>query len=108
MIVVRYSSDTSRLDRKDLKRRKCRSCSAEITSDPENGRTHKKGSVEDLCRVLEELIESPEQRLALGKTARQWVVENRDWDVLGRKFVDLCEELHQLQGRSLQQMAMAS
>lgn len=52
---------------------------AEIVEDGVTGRLFAKGDAEDLARVLEELVDAPEERARLGETARTWVVEERDW-----------------------------
>ncbi|MFK5634331.1 MULTISPECIES: glycosyltransferase family 4 protein [unclassified Ornithinimicrobium] len=52
---------------------------AEIVQDGVTGRLFAKGDAEDLARVLGELLDDPEQRLRLGRTSREWVVEERDW-----------------------------
>ncbi len=52
---------------------------AEIVEDGVTGRLFAKGDPEDLARVLEELLDVPEERARLGDAARTWVVEERDW-----------------------------
>lgn len=52
---------------------------AEIVEDGVTGRLFAKGDPDDLARVLEELIDAPEERSRLGDAARTWVVEERDW-----------------------------
>ena len=52
---------------------------AEIVQDGVTGRLFAKGDATDLARVLDELLDDPEQRARLGEAARTWVVEERDW-----------------------------
>lgn len=52
---------------------------AEIVQDGVTGRLFAKGDASDLARVLEELIDSPQERARLGDSAREWVVAERDW-----------------------------
>lgn len=51
----------------------------EIVDDGKTGLVFKKGSAEDLTAVLGKLIDSPELRADLGRSAREWVLANRDW-----------------------------
>lgn len=52
---------------------------AEIVQDGVTGRLFAKGDASDLAHVLEELIDSPQERARLGEAAREWVVAERDW-----------------------------
>lgn len=52
---------------------------AEIVEDGVTGRLFAKGDAADLARVLEELLDAPDERARLGDAARTWVVEERDW-----------------------------
>lgn len=58
------------------------SAMAEIIGGNDIGVTFEKGNVEDLARVLSELIDSPERREQIGRNAREWVVENRNWHAI--------------------------
>jgi glycosyltransferase involved in cell wall biosynthesis len=51
----------------------------EIVDDGKTGAVFRKGSAEDLARVLGELLDSPTRREELGQAARTWVVAERDW-----------------------------
>lgn len=55
---------------------------AEIIADGKTGRLFRKGDSEDLRRVLEELLDDPVQRRELGRSAREWVVRERDWSAI--------------------------
>lgn len=52
---------------------------AEIVQDGVTGRLFAKGDPTDLARVLDELLDAPEERARLGDAAREWVVAERDW-----------------------------
>lgn len=58
------------------------SAMAEIIGGNDIGVTFEKGNVQDLARVLSELIDSPERREQIGRNAREWVVENRNWHAI--------------------------
>jgi glycosyltransferase involved in cell wall biosynthesis len=51
----------------------------EFVEDGVTGRVFRKGDPDDLRRILEQLLDSPDQRHALGEGAREWVVRERDW-----------------------------
>lgn len=53
---------------------------SEMVQDGETGRIFEKGSVNDMARVLRELIKDPTLRQRLGKNGRRWVEEERTWD----------------------------
>jgi glycosyltransferase involved in cell wall biosynthesis len=54
----------------------------EIVQDGETGRIFQKGNAQDLSRVLEELVDDPEQRRRIAENATRWVVRERDWSVI--------------------------
>ena len=58
------------------------SAMAEIIGDQNIGVIFEKGNVQDLARVISELIDSPQTREQIGKNAREWVVENRNWHAI--------------------------
>jgi glycosyltransferase involved in cell wall biosynthesis len=51
----------------------------EMIADDETGLVFRKGSVESLADVLGRLIDDPELRARLGRTARDWVTRERTW-----------------------------
>lgn len=55
----------------------------EMIADRQTGRVFDKGSVESLADRLQELIDDPEQRLALGRRGREWVCSQRTWRQIG-------------------------
>lgn len=65
----------------------------EIVTDRENGVIFAKGDVQDLARVLAELVGDGELRRSLGETAREWVVANRSWDSVAGSLAEVYEGL---------------
>ena len=59
----------------------------EIVTHEHNGLVFSKGNVGDLQSKLEMLLRDVALRVGLGKTARQWVDQERSWDVSGRVCV---------------------
>lgn len=50
--------------------------------------------VSALKEALHRFAELPlEKRVAMGKSARNWLIGNRRWDVLARKYLDFCDDL---------------
>ena len=77
---------------------KCVVCSdvnalKEIVNDGVTGLLHKKDDVEDLARILEVLIENDSLRFKIGKAARNWIKSEKDWQILGKKFIEIYQEL---------------
>jgi glycosyltransferase involved in cell wall biosynthesis len=56
----------------------------EIVDHERTGLVFEKGNVDSLREVLDLLIRQPEKRVNLGKTAREWIVRERSWDVAGQ------------------------
>lgn len=65
----------------------------EIVNDGVTGLLHKKDDVEDLARIFEILIENDSLRLQLGKAARNWIKYEKDWQILGKKFIEIYQSL---------------
>ncbi len=55
----------------------------EMIADGHTGRVFEKGSVQSLADRLQELVEDPQQRLALGRRGRAWVGAERTWKQIG-------------------------
>ncbi|SNC65341.1 Glycosyltransferase involved in cell wall bisynthesis [Kytococcus aerolatus] len=51
----------------------------EIVAPDERGLVFEKGSAEDLASCLRRYLDSPELRQQMGRQAREWVLEHRDW-----------------------------
>jgi glycosyltransferase involved in cell wall biosynthesis len=62
---------------------------AEFVFEGENGLLFEKDNVQDLAFKLEKLILDGDLREKLGKQAREWVVEKRDWKVITKKLSDV-------------------
>jgi len=55
----------------------------EIVTHESNGLVSAKGDVKDLQAKLERLLTDSDLKVSLGKTARQWIEQERSWDVAG-------------------------
>lgn len=66
---------------------------AEIVQDRETGLLHQKGSVEDLRRVLEELLDDASLRELIATNGLRWVRDARDWDTLATSVTTVYEAL---------------
>ena len=51
----------------------------EIVAPDERGLVFEKGSAEGLAHCIRRYLDSPELRKQMGRQARQWVLEQRDW-----------------------------
>ncbi len=65
----------------------------EIVNDGYNGLTFKKDDIVDFSNNLEKLIRDKNLRIKLGKQARNWVIENRDWKILAQKVNDIYQSI---------------
>ncbi|ROZ63766.1 glycosyltransferase [Kocuria soli] len=66
---------------------------AEIITPGVNGLLHRKGDTDDLVRVLEQLLNDPQQRQDLAERGRTWVVENRQWSGVAGIVSDIYDQL---------------
>ncbi len=66
---------------------------AEIVTDGYNGLLFEKDNAEDLALKLERLINDKKLRLKLGKQARKWVLEYRDWKVISKTLSDVYNKI---------------
>lgn len=60
----------------------------EIVQDGYNGLLFEKDNIEDLANKLELLIKNKDMRIGLGKTAREWTIQHRDWKVIAKTLSD--------------------
>ncbi|MFL0576517.1 glycosyltransferase family 4 protein [Brevibacterium luteolum] len=58
-----------------------------------NGISHEKGSAISLTSALNRLLDDPDEVARLGKRAREWVVQNRDWRSIARNIDEVYGEL---------------
>ena len=65
----------------------------EIVDHERTGFVFEQGNVDSLRDVLDLLIHQPEKRVNIGKTAREWIVRERSWDVAGKVCVDSYRKL---------------
>lgn len=59
---------------------------AEMIRDGETGIIFEKGNLRSLADTLEKLLLSPERRMQLGKSGRQWVCKERTWQTVGSQL----------------------
>ena len=65
----------------------------EIVNHEVTGLLFKKDDVNSLTDALELGISDSKMRKKLGKQAREWVKEERDWPILAKRITDLYESL---------------
>lgn len=65
----------------------------EITGNNERGLVFQSGDVEDFARTIQRLIDEPGLRSTLGQHGREWVVENRNWGIVVKTFVESYQHL---------------
>jgi glycosyltransferase involved in cell wall biosynthesis len=65
----------------------------EIVNHEETGLLFEKDNVDSLTNVLELGITDPKMRLKLGKQARKWVKDERDWPILAKRVTAIYESL---------------
>ncbi|MFA9429685.1 glycosyltransferase family 4 protein [Egicoccus sp. AB-alg2] len=63
------------------------------TVPAEIGRHFEAENPTDLAKVLGSLVEQPEERREMGLAGRRWVVENRTWDHMAERYLDLYRHL---------------
>ena len=61
----------------------------ELIEDEVTGLIHRRGDLDDLVGKIERLVDDPELRRRLGRSAREWVVGNRQWRALVGRTPDL-------------------
>ncbi|GAA1489403.1 glycosyltransferase [Brachybacterium sacelli] len=65
----------------------------EIVTPGVNGYLHRKGSSESLIEQLDRLLDDPEHTRQIGAQARDWVVQNRDWQKLATLIAETYDDL---------------
>jgi glycosyltransferase involved in cell wall biosynthesis len=60
----------------------------EVLEDKRTGRMFRTDDMDDMRRVLTEMLENPEDSLALGRNARDHVLANLTWDAHARQCID--------------------
>ena len=63
----------------------------ELIRDGVTGLLHRSGDVEDLAATIEKLADDPNLRHTLGRQARQWVADQRDWKHIIPHYVPIYE-----------------
>ena len=65
----------------------------EMVKDGENGYVCKADDLQSLIDAIQRLYQDPDERQTLGKAARKWVAENRSWEDMSGKYIDLYREI---------------
>jgi PEP-CTERM/exosortase A-associated glycosyltransferase len=65
----------------------------EIVTEGETGLMFRAEDPADLADVLERLVDDASLRTRLGRSAREWVRQNRTWSANGRRYRELYERL---------------
>ena len=65
----------------------------QVVRDGITGRLAEPENPVDLARVLRELIKAPDQRAALGESARVWVNAERSWDAIGSQYASVIQRV---------------
>lgn len=66
---------------------------AEMVQDGTTGLVFEKGNIDSLVATLARLVDDPELCDRLGKSAREWVIQNRTWDQAGAAIAGIYQEL---------------
>lgn len=66
----------------------------DIVSDNVTGFVFEKDSIEDLSLHLKKLYFKKDNLEQMGKVAREWVVENRSWDIAGKRVADIYDKVY--------------
>ena len=65
----------------------------EIVKDKETGYVCKADNLQALIESIQRLYENPGERQTLGKAARKWVAENRNWEDMSEKYINLYRKI---------------
>lgn len=65
----------------------------EMVKDGENGLVCKADDLQSLIDAIQRLYENPDECQTLGKAARKWVAENRSWEDMSKKYINLYREI---------------
>ena len=61
----------------------------ELVKDRETGFCHRAGDVDDLERVLTQVVRDPDLRRSLGHRARADMIANRDWGAIAKRYLSI-------------------
>ena len=64
----------------------------EMVKDGETGYVCRADDLQSLTETIQRLYENPDERQSLGAAARKWVAENRSWEDISGKYIDLYRE----------------
>ena len=63
----------------------------ELMRDGVTGLQHRSGDIDDLTAKIERLADDPQLRRTLGRQAREWVSQERDWKHIVPRYVNIYE-----------------
>jgi glycosyltransferase involved in cell wall biosynthesis len=61
----------------------------EMVKDGKTGLICNTDDLQSLLESIQRLYENPDEQQFLGKAARKWVAENRSWEDMSKKYIDL-------------------
>ena len=65
----------------------------EMVKDGETGSVCRADDLQSLIETIQRLYENPDECRVLGEAARKWVAENRSWESMSKKYIDLYREI---------------
>jgi glycosyltransferase involved in cell wall biosynthesis len=71
----------------------------ELIQDEVTGLIHRPGDADDLAQKIRRLVDDEDLRRALGRKARAWVVENRQWRTQVERNLDIYDPARGLTGQ---------
>lgn len=66
----------------------------ELIQDGVTGLIHRRGDIDDLAAKIARLVDDEALRRRLGRRARQWVVDNRQWRTLIQRHLEVYARAH--------------
>ena len=65
----------------------------EMVKDGETGYVCKTDDLQSLIEIIQRLYKNPDECRVLGEAARKWVIENRNWEDMSKKYIDLYRKI---------------
>jgi glycosyltransferase involved in cell wall biosynthesis len=65
----------------------------EMVKDGETGYVCRADDLQSLTETIQRLYENPDECQSLGEAARKWVAENRSWEDISGKYIDLYRKI---------------
>lgn len=70
-------------------------------TDEQRAKVFPAGSANEMSLTLENLILNPSERVAIARTARQWIENERNWSRIGQNMFDQISSINRNRGASL-------